>query len=653
MPKRRILWFPTRGIDKTEPKYGESTSALSRVDLVDYAYAASELSVYNRKEIVTRRDLKAVNSTSYGTIYAICKYNRGIAVAGSSGIYLGSTRKKSTTISSVAYLAPWYNSLYYSTGSAMGYIASDDTDYELGIAAPSSWEGDTAQFTEYYTRDATNGSWSLGGGGAGTDGRLTGTGFTSAMGGEYIQVYNHTEATCFTGVVIYVDATHVDIVVDATETAPATDASGTIAYRISPHRWMTYTTFLSTGGYVSSGDVYPLAIYYKQRFKRSGDGARSNTVDYPVPIIIDALVGGVEVGSIDTSSDDTNVDQVEIFRLDTSATTSNLYRLIGTVDIGTTTFDDEDTMTTSMEALDDDNKYPCPYTLSNLCFYSNRLWGTYANCVYYSEAYITEARFGYFGPIGENYFEFPDTVKAIVPDQRRIIVFLERETWILDGLDPDSMAKRTMNEDIGTYSSTSAERFGGIIYTVTDDFKFYAIDGAAWKEVPTITSVLSTAPSYYEVRGSDNNLWISDGSQTHKIDLSNNDIWTYAVGGRLGTGSHTTYLGRSGYLYELDAIGGSESTPSSYLESPEIYIGDASGRRGMLNRLFFRSQVDVATVSVYIDGVLWKSMTVNAPEEDNVILHFYPARGYYAKVRIDVPQYNEFLLTSRIILNPW
>jgi len=656
MPKRRIQWYPRRGIDKTLPKHGETLDARQTGEFVSHALDASNISMYNDQEVTTRRSTKKVCNTDYGTIYGINVYNRGVAVAGSSGIYLDKTLKKSQTLSSVTSMVPWYESLYWSDGTNWGYIDDDDTAYDMGIDAPTSLG--EAQFVDIYTQQGTNGSWDN----ATKTLTSAAAGFTSALTGEHIQVYDCTDSTCFTGTVTFVSATELTVALHPDETNPATDAGANISFYISPHRWMTYNAYTLSNKYKVDGATYPTYVKYKMRFKRSGDGARSNTTTmgslltggvYKDAHWVNTLVGGKRVASIDSASDDSNVTHVEIFRLDLSVTTSSIYRLVGTVAIGTTTFDDEEEMLTSLTALDDDNKYPCPYTLNNLAFYSNRLWGTYTNRVYYSEAYITEPRFGYFGPIGENYFEFPDTVQQIIMDQRRILVFLERETWVLEGLDPDSMTKRILNLDIGTYSSTACTMFGGIVYTISSDYKFYAIDGSRWVEIPQVTSVLSSPSSYWELKGSDNAIWISDASETHKWDISNKNLWTYDLGGRLGAGSHTTYLGSSGYLYQLEETNGAETTPVQYLESPEIYIGDSSGRRGLVNRIFFRADAPSATVSVYVDGSLWKTMSVATTGEENVLLHFWPARGYYTKVRIDIPLYKEFTMTSRLIINPW
>ena len=651
MPKRRILWFPKKGINNTMPKHGETTSAIMKVEAVNYAVDASEMSVYNDQEISTRRDLKASNSTDYGTIYAIERYTRGTAVAASSGIYLDSALKKSVSLSSYASMVPWYQSLYYSTGSAMGYIDSGDTDYALGIDPPTTTEANIGMTTSgIYSCDWTRDDES-----SGTVTNAAVYTFTAADVGKYIQV-GHKLDDCGVGTITaYNSGTSVDVSMLFADTSPS-DFVGQEMY-VGDVLLQTHSSWLSQGEYI---------VRFKYRAKRNGDGARSNTVTltttnaiYPEGYVDTKKSAGLVIkyffiNGLPTTHPDSDVTHWEILRQDESVTTSQLYRVTQTVALAdAATIDDDSNMTSSLTALDDDNKYPCPYTLDNLCFHGSRLYGTYANRVYYSEAYITEPRFGYFGPIGENYFEFPDTVKTIVPDGRMMYVFMERGTWLLEGLDPNSATKRLLNEDIGTYSQTSVDKFGDGLFTISADYKFYMVKGAAWQEVPKISGILSTSPSYYELEGSDNAVWISDGSVLHRYDLSNDDLWTYSVGGHIGRGSHTTYVGRSGRLYEVDALGGSESTPSSYVVSPDIYIGNTDGHRGMFHRLLFRCQCDSGIVHVYIDGRLWKTMTFTAPTEQNVLLHFYPAYGYYAKVKIVGNRFNELRLTGTIILNPW
>lgn len=651
MPKRRILWFPVNGVDKTLPKSTETTSGTQLSDVVAYASASSEISSYNSRDLVTRRDLKSYSRTDFTTVYGLLRYKRGLAIAGSSGIYLDSVLKKSQSLSSYTWMAAWYDKLYWSNGTTWGLIDSDDTAYEMGIEAPSSWAATTSRFYEIYSDSGTNGSWDA------TTNTLTAFagGFTSDLVGDYIQVYQYSQSTCFTGRVSTVPtATTLTILVDPEDTAAATDASAAIYFCISPNRWSTYRGYITSGGYTASDGIsYPNSVSYKQRFYRSGDGARSNSATHPLTMVTNTLVGGLRVASIDASSDDSNVDKVEIFRQDSTVTTSVLYRKVGEVDLGTTTLEDTTTMSASLEALDDDEKYPCPYVLSNLMLYGSRLWGTYLNKVYYSEVYGDAERFQYFGAVGLNYFEFPDTVKTIIDYNRTLLVFLERETWLLEGLNPNTMNRRRLNKDIGTYSALSATVYKGTAFTVSADSRFYQIAGADWSEGSQITSLLPSSPSYVQLMGSDNALWISTGSQVIRYELTNKDAWVYSLSGYMGSGSHTTYLGQSGKVYEVDTTNGSESTPAAYIESPDIYIGKSDGHRGLLSRVLFRANCASGLLKIYVDGSLWKSVNFSTSGEETVSKHFWPVQGYYVKIRIESNQYNELLISGPVILNPF
>jgi hypothetical protein len=659
MPKRRILWYPLRGIDKTLPKSMESTSAAQLSDSVVHAVDGLEISTYNSRNLVTRRDLKSVFGTDYGSVFALLKYTRGLAVAGSAGIYLDSSLRKSISLSAFTYLASWYKSLYWSTGSSWGYFGEDDHNYILGIDPPGS--GNAANFISLYTYTGTTGRWT---GPAMTliDWNAT---FTDAMVGQYIQIYNVTQDTCFTGTVAarLLD-TEISVAVDLDTANPAPDViGGDIYWYISPNRWLTFAEYKNQGGYDIPTTYPPVVIKYKTRFRRSRDGASSNSTTHGSAIttgtfegchISNTLVGGLRVTlSGITTSVDPDVDEVEIYRLDFSVTNTDLYRLVGTVALGTTTFDDEVQMYSGLAAMDSDYKYPCPHVLSNLLFYGSRLWGTYQNRLYYSEPYGDEEKFQYFGEIGLNYFEFVDTIKTILDNNRTMLVLLDRETWILEGLNPNTMNKRRLNSDIGTYSATSATVYKGGTFTVAADLRFYQIAGADWSEVPQITSLLPASPSYVHLVGSDNCVWISTGSQVVRYELSNQDCWIYSLKGRMASGSHTTYLGQTGKVYEVDAVGGSEATPAAFIESPDIYIGSGDGHRGRLSRILFRTNCASGNINIYIDGVLWKTVRFSTVGEQTVIKHFWPVQGYFAKIRIEANQYNELTLSGPIILNPF
>jgi hypothetical protein len=362
-------------------------------------------------------------------------------------------------------------------------------------------------------------------------------------------------------------------------------------------------------------------------------------------------VGGKRVSSIISTCTDSDVDYIEIFRLDTSVQTSDLYRLVGTVALGTTSWDDEVTVTDLLTALDDDNKYPCPNVLKGLLVYASRLWGHYANKVYYSEPYQTTSQFEYFGGAGLNFFDFPDTVQTIIDYGRTLIVFLERETWVLEGLDPTSMNQRRLNEDIGTYGALSAARYGGNVFTVSSDMRLWQISGSVWQELPQVTSVLPSAPTYVQLIGSDGSLWITTGSQVVRFSLTNQDVWVYGMSGYMASGSHTTYIGQSGKVYEVDSTGGSEAVPASYIESPDLFIGTDVGLRGKLNRILFRANCTGGTITIYVDGSVWKEVAFSTEGEQTVIKHFWPVQGYYVKVRISSS--NALTLSGPIILNPW
>lgn len=657
MPKRRILWFPVRGIDKTLPKSMESTSGQQITDAVAYAADGSEVSTYNSRDLVTRRDLRAYSGVNYSAVYGLLKYTRGLAVAGSSGIYLDSSLKESRTLSAFTYMAPWYQSLYWSTGSAWGYLASDDHAYTLGIAPPTNAASGQA-YVEGNVYANSDGVWTK------VTRVLTSaaSSFPSSILGQYIQLYGSDDATACTGVITEVtDANTLVVDIDVSDTTPENDAG--VSFWISPNRWMTASEYKAQGPlYSESGFTRSTAVLYKQRFKRSGDGARSNTVTlspdgigpYGDFFLVSLLVSGLSI-RLDISSDDPDVDQIELFRLDTSVTTSDLYRLVATIDLPLTTslYYDGVGMTGSLTALDNDEKYPCPNILSNLLFYGSRLWGTYANKLYYSRPYGYEEQFQYFGEAGLNYFEFPDTIKTIVDYNRTMLVFLERETWILEGLNPTSMNKRRLNKDVGTYSSTSAITYKGAAFTVSSDRRFYQISGADWSETPQITSLIPSSVSYVQLVGSDNSIWISTGSKVIRYELSNRDAWVYNIGGYLGVGSHTTYVGKSGKVYEIDSTGGSESTPAAYIESPDIYIGGTDGRRGKLSRILFRANCSSGNIKIYVDGALWKDVVFSTSGEQTVSKHFWPVQGYYAKVRISSNQYNELTISGPIILNPF
>ena len=633
--RNKIVWHPKRGIDKTWPVHTPELKGPLESGHVNYALDAENITILDVNNLVTRPKLCPLTAIDDTTVYGILNFNRGLATATNVGVYIRNTLKYTRAFTQYVSMAAWYDTLFYSDGSEMGKIESDDTQYDLGIAVPTDA---TVTITPANTATGADGVYD------GSTGFTSATAsFTSAMEGYYLQMAVVTGANCAVFRIRTVtDANTLVMDIEDWETTP--NAGSPYNYYISPCKVMTKYQY----------DLYGYKpVFYKYRWKRD-DGTRSNTLTcendghangsvMPTLLVQHFSISGLP------STGPTGVTHIELFRLDTSVLTTDLYRLTQTIAIGTTSVTDDTSLTTSLTSLDDDNKYPCPVTLHCLTFHGSRLWGINANKVYYSEVFNTVSSFEYFGPTGENYFEFPFAVKSILSIGRVMLVFLENETWALEGIVPSTMNKMVYNSDVGTYDYNSACVYRSCIFTISKDMKFYLLSGSASKESQMLTAILPNDPDYIDLIGSDSCLWISTGSEVIKSNMDQTDVWKYALDGHIAKGSSRTYIGYNGDVYDIDANNGYETQPVTYITSPDIALG--VNMRGQLNRVVFKANCTNGKVEVYVDGVLMRSATFSTTGSEDVMMHFRPVYGYYAQVKII--GYEHMTITGPVRINPW
>ena len=623
--KKRALWFPGKGIDKTSPT--------SIGEVCSFASDAESISVYTVGDIVTTRRLESVFGMPAETIYGAFNSGDSIALAVGSGLYVDGLLKYSTTYSSYVWIADWYGTKFVSDGKSWRKVLSDGTDYEIGISPPTR---ESISFSFNPTASGTSANWDA------TTYKLTDSSasFTSDLVGMYIQLKGNDFWT--TGIVGSVDSSTELTVTDLEFSVeiPAT-ATGTMAYGIGPVMIMSEAQRRLWGS---------VTVYYKIRYSRP-DGTKSctKTVDASESFS-DNLVGRFYLSGIPSDVPD-DVNEIEIFRLDTSVESSSLYRLVGSVSPGTTTFLDDVDLSEENEALTDDNRYPCPDVLKGILFYGFRLWGFSGNKVYYSEPYETTSSFEYFGSAGMNYFEFPSEVRTIVDSGRTLIVFLAKEIWVIEGLNPETANQRRLSEDIGTYGNLSATRYSGNVYTVSEDLRFWQVTGSGCTELKQVSSVLPRSPRYIQVVGSNGSIWISTGDSVIRVSMSNEDVWLYGMSGYVFPGPSTTYLGASDGLYTIDGSDGTYLSGGCYVESPYIFIGQDVGTRGKLSRLMLKVNCPSGKVSVSVDDKVIKEFSFSTNGLKTIVKHFWPAQGYYAKVKISGDSY--LRISGPVVLNPW
>jgi len=446
------------------------------------------------------------------------------------------------------------------------------------------------------------------------------------------------------------------------------------------------------------GMIHKYQLPYALRWKRTETGTVSNlATGYENPESLNTWPIGR--GIIDGLPEDAPSggwpgDKIEIFRLDIDITTAQVYKKVGEVDPGTTSFSEDEPFAEDAEVWLENKNYPAVNEenqrigMSNRFIQANRLWGSVGNKLYYSEAFDTLASLEYYGLAGLNYFEFQDKIINVIPYETVMYVLLENEVWGVYGTDPNSAVQRRITSEIGgggsgtsLYKLEGSTWYKGIGYVLGNDNQVYMIQGDQFNRFSELTAAINAVPimhneygdpltpleAFVRLLASGNAMWMLFGEYMLKYDFASQGIWKYSferlmseVSGEylvnMFRGAVDTYLTLAGRVYYVD---GAESGTESFdcmIESPPLMISDKVDFRGQINRLLVPGKFENAVVEILVDGEVQRTIPLDMPDGGTANLHFTPVWSYYITIRIrqeDVSSTEHFEITGPIVINPW
>jgi len=185
-------------------------------------------------------------------------------------------------------------------------------------------------------------------------------------------------------------------------------------------------------------------------------------------------------------SADPQVGNIQIYRTNDGGAT---YYLLGTVpNTSTWTYVDtsaDSALNTFIVAPQALANNPPPAGLTNLAFFSGRLWGSVANYVYYAAGPDTTNGSGNesFPPL--NYFQFPSVVTRLVPYTNGLFVFTVDNIYVIQGNVSAAGASTAggtvfysllFQSGMGVRSYNAVDTYAGVIYAFTSDNQLIAIN---------------------------------------------------------------------------------------------------------------------------------------------------------------------------------
>ena len=687
MPRKKIAWFPLKGIDAHQTTvYGTE---------VQHAVDALNVTMYDTETIEKRSSLVAISTNeSYDEeIYDVVESEQGRYVVADGGIWRGTTNvwERAEGEAVEDEMALWYE-----RGFTPGLVLTEDDEAtKFGLLPPTedafssiTWEiGDTEildidgtrfyqgvpQFP--YVNQPDDATWN------------SDTGHVSCNSAAFaLEVFKDDYVLLATEDPIDWDNAWVGKVTSLTGPASRGVAiwEATNLTEASPESG-DYKIWWGPIKFASVAQMKLSPVYLGQfgfRFVNTVSGSVSNmlivecTEDANIPV-------GMSAGTLlrfDTESGESDDVEVQMFRLDIDIATAQIYR-----DTLKRFEANEQHLTwTQKERFEDDadiwsrnGNYP-PVTvddddesvqvrLHHLGFYGGRLWGAWNNRLYYSQAFDKVNSFEYFGLAGLNYQEFPDTIRSVVFSETSIHVFLEFSVWVMYGMDPTSMTVREATSEIGMNYTNGATRYKDKLWLVGSDDKVYVMGGMNYEEVVKMSSCMDLwagGDSLSKLLGSNNSLWFNFSEHVGRYDFAHQAIWRYYLHvddpthtTRMFPGTSTTYVACKNTLYALEgtASGDTGEVMDCHITSPKILLSPEASTRGQINRVLVKGLFTDATLEILVDGVVERTLTFSSTGE-TVNLHFKPVWAYFIQVKISkksIPAGEQFKLTAPLLINPW
>lgn len=679
MPRRKVLWYPKRGIDTTLD-FELNTS-------VDYAVDALNVTTYNDEIIKRRYGIVEHRIQDYGDrIYKIHEADEGLYVASQNGVWRNDAQLSTIPATEIAL---WYERVF----TQDSVIVSSGHVGDFGIFPPTNEAIDTIEAAEPdLLVGYLSGVWSSTNSTFTTNDPVTLDNITNFYCIMRTLEFPYSESEIWLGQVTSFTGGENSVAVITIENWEETNLSS--GGSVNPPSSSDYSCVFDPVKYTSLQDYLSYGvsnIYYTLRFTDTNSSTVSNT-GKPLEIIRKMYFWSWVVGSpigyttlqYMPNSAQSNINNVEIFRLDNNIATAQVYKKIqvspkipnqdeeitylDTITPGSTqllydlyNFDGtEETWITNVN-YPPINEEDIQAELEDIFFYGNRLWGHFKNRLYYSEAFQTRSSFEYFGLAGLNYLEFPDAISFAVTSETSIYVFLKYGIWGCYGIDPTSMVVREVTDEVGMSYSDGAIRYKDRLWMLATDDKLYQVSGMQHTEQAQISAAIPTMSQgndFDKLVGSDNNLWLQFGANIGKYDFRHQAIWRYDFdfGPTLFPSTQGTYITTGNTIYTLDNdAGNSYETFDCYILSPKILLSGDVSLKGQLNRVLIRGYFTDVLMEVIIDGNVERSITFSSTD-DVINLHFEPVWAYYVQIKISKKlsePTERFELTAPIALNPW